>query len=65
MTDTYSEEWRAECEARYVINITGKTVKEKKEKRAAYIQRVRERRGDAMANKLQADVERLWPTRTK
>lgn len=65
MTDTYSEEWRAECEARYVINMTGKTIREKKEKRAAYIQKVRERRGNAMADKLIADVERLYPSRNK
>ena len=50
----YSEEWRAECEARAVVRLSTKMA------RRAYIWRVREKRGDAAANALERLVWALW-----
>jgi hypothetical protein len=52
--DTYSEEWRAECEARYVCNIKSKY------ERNLYLQGVLEKRGKEPAAKLRRDVLMEW-----
>lgn len=51
--DTNSEAWRAECEARWVMRLP-------KEERQAYYAMVKERRGEAAAQRLVADVRKLW-----
>ena len=50
----YSEEWRAECEARAVLRLPTKL------RRQGYIIRVREKRGDEAANALERHVMKLW-----
>ena len=52
--DTNSEEYRAKCEADYVCRIPTK------KERAAYIERVRNRRGDAAADDLYNRVMYAW-----
>lgn len=51
--DTASEAWRAECEARWVMRLP-------KERRQAFYALVADRRGKAAAERLIADVRRLW-----
>lgn len=51
-----SEEYRAECEARYVLNMATRA------DRARFIQAVSERRSQAAANKLRADIIRMMPS---
>ena len=52
--DTWSEEWRAHCEALHVLNI------KRKVDRQRYIERVRAIRGDKPAEKLAGDVIAVW-----
>lgn len=54
VVDDYSEEWRAECEARSVCKMRTKR------ERAAYCDRVQARRGFDAASKLIADVRAVW-----
>lgn len=49
-----SEEYRHECEVKYVIRLPSKN------ERAGYIARVRRHRGDEAADKLQRDVYYAW-----
>lgn len=51
---SWSEEWRAECEARAVLRLPTKV------RRQGHILRVRERRGDAAANELERRVMAIW-----
>lgn len=63
-----SEAWRAECEARAVLRIFGRTTKETHNRRRAYILLVRrgdadrriKGRGDAAADALEALVIKIW-----
>lgn len=50
----YSEEWRAECEARAVLRMPTKM------HRRGYLLRVKEKRGQAAANALERHVMKLW-----
>lgn len=52
--DTSSEEWRRECEARYVCNLP--TLSD----RRRYILGVREQRGNPPADQLERDVRHEW-----
>jgi hypothetical protein len=51
---SWSEEWRAECEARGVLRMPTKMA------RQGYILRVRQKRGDAAANALEDRVMAIW-----
>lgn len=51
--DSASEAWRAECEARWAMQ-------QAKQERQAYYALVAERRGKVAAERLVADVRRLW-----
>ncbi len=52
--DTCSEDYRALCEARYVVKLPNKL------SRSAYIERVRKVRGDKSADELGKLVLELW-----
>jgi hypothetical protein len=52
--DTWSEEWRLECEARHVLSL-----KDKKS-RTLYIGRIRLKRGNQAADQLEGAVYRAW-----
>lgn len=52
------EDWRAECEARVVINMP--TVQERRK----FIADVTRARGEAAAEKLKQDIRTLWYVRT-
>ena len=54
MTDTTSEQWRRECEARHVCNLP--TLSD----RRRYIMGVREQRGNPAADQLERDVRGEW-----
>lgn len=51
---SWSEEWRAECEARAVLRMPTKM------HRQGYLLRVRERRGQAAGNELERRVMAVW-----
>ena len=53
---TWTEAWRHECEARYMITLP-------MEARKAYYRGVREKRGEAAMNELIAEVNRQWALR--
>ena len=53
------EDYRAECEARYVVAMAGR------EQRREYLAVVRKRRGDAAADALAAAVRDLWNDRAR
>lgn len=55
---TWSEAWRAECEARYVMRLP-------KQQRQEYYRAVAEKRGEKAAHRLVADVNRLWSKATR
>lgn len=55
-TDTYSEEWRHECEARQVL-------KWGLQERREYLQLVGSKRGIEARLKLEDKVRELWKTR--
>jgi hypothetical protein len=57
MIDTYSEEWRMECEARHVLNM--RLVVD----RRAYLERVEKVRGVEARNALAAVLKDLWGKR--
>lgn len=50
----YSEEWRLECEAKFVVNMA--TL----DKRRSYLSAVAEKRGNAESLKLQDRIRSLW-----
>lgn len=52
--DTYSEAWRAECEARFVCRLPTRS------RRLAYLDGVAERRGKPAADALIAGVKAQW-----
>ena len=52
--DTWSEEWRAHCEALHILKIKQRIDRQR------YIERVRSIRGDKPAEKLAGDVIALW-----
>lgn len=52
--DKNSEAWRLECEARHVLSLKDKKT------RNAYLGRIRVKRGDQAANKLEGAVYRAW-----
>lgn len=52
--DSFSEEWRAECEARRVVRMRSRG------DRLGYLARVEERRGVAARKRLERDVLDLW-----
>lgn len=54
-----SEEWRAECEARFVLSIPSRV------DRYAYLAGVQTRRGMAPANRLRADIIGILPKEHK
>lgn len=51
---SWSEDWRAECEARSVLRLPDKMA------RNAYLLRVRQRRGEEAANALEELCRRIW-----
>lgn len=55
--DTSSEEWRFECECRYVLNMR------KREQRRSYLDGVRKKRGEAAALRLEDGVRAMWEVR--
>ena len=57
LNNFYSEEWRMECEARYVLSIP-------KEKRKLYLMDVETKRGKEPRQQLEKEIMRLW-TKTK
>ncbi len=50
-----SEAWRAECEARGVVEMRGG-----RESRQAWLLQVERKRGQVAANKLRRDVVAMW-----
>lgn len=54
VVDTWSEEWRAECEARHVLNLPSKT------QRNAYLATVERKRGQASRDALADLVMAIW-----
>jgi len=64
MIDTYSEEWRHECEARFALTLPDKSDGRKKGWKAIgkreYLSRVREKRGDAGYDRLRKGMVEQW-----
>jgi hypothetical protein len=52
--DSSSENWRAECEARYVLRLKSK------QQRHAYLDSVAKRRGSAARDSLESLVMAVW-----
>lgn len=67
MTDTYSEEWRRECEARWVLDnlpvSNPPRTRKRKTTRLEYINGVENQRGKAAADQLKRDIKRIWEER--
>ena len=67
MTDTYSDEWRRECEARWVLNTLPKAnpprTRKRKTTRQEYILMVEQQRGKEAAEQLKADIRTQWQQR--
>lgn len=57
VVSSYSEAWRAECEARHVLRMGAK------EERQAYLALVDEKRGTAAAERLRDLVMKIWRAR--
>ena len=53
LNNSYSEEWRMECEARYVLSIP-------KDKRKLYLADVETKRGKEPRELLEKEILRLW-----
>ena len=53
LNNFYSEEWRMECEARYVLSIP-------KDKRKLYLADVETKRGKEPRELLEKEILRLW-----
>ena len=64
MIDTYSEQWRMECEARFALSLPDKSDKRKKGWQAIskreYLQRIREKRGQAAHDALRDEMVKQW-----
>lgn len=63
MIDTTSDEWRRECEARWVLNtlpVSNKGRRVKKTTRMQYINEVERVRGKEAADQLKADIRKQW-----
>ena len=62
--DTYSEEWRHECEARFALSLPDKSDGRKKGWKAIskreYLARVRNKRGQVAHDALRKEMERQW-----
>ena len=58
LKDYYSEEWRKECEARFVISMP--LVNRRK-----YLADVEEKRGEESRVDLEQEILRLWQTKKK
>lgn len=69
MKDTYSEEWRRECEARWVLDnlpvINPPRTRKRKTTRQEYINGVEDQRGKAAADQLKRDIRGQWELRRK
>lgn len=67
MTNTYSEEWRRECEARWVLDnlpvSNPPRTRKRKTTRLEYINGVENQRGKAAADQLKRDIKRQWEAR--
>lgn len=53
LNNFYSDEWRIECEARYVFSIP-------KEKRKLYLADVESKRGQESRLQLEKEILRIW-----
>ena len=53
LNNSYSEEWRMECEARYVLNMI-------KQNRKLYLADVEDKRGKKSREQLEQEIMRLW-----
>lgn len=51
---TYSDQYRHECEVRYVLSLPGK------ERRRAYLEAVDKLRGKAAGDRLRQDILKAW-----
>lgn len=64
MIDTYCEQWRMECEARFALSLPDKSDKRKKGWQAIskreYLQRIREKRGQAAHDALRDEMVKQW-----
>ncbi len=56
LNNSYSEEWRMECEARYVLSIP-------KEKRKLYLADVESKRGTESREQLEKEILILWKSK--
>lgn len=66
MIDTNSDEWRRECEARWVLNtlpVSNKGRRIKKTTRMQYINEVERVRGKQAADQLKRDIKLQWDRR--
>ena len=54
---SYSEDWRADCEAREILAMASKS------ERQAYLERVEKRRGQPATDRLRAVIMRVWEAR--
>jgi hypothetical protein len=61
MVDKSSEEWRAQCEARYWLRIIGRS----KGRFDALIATIRKVRGQAASDKLAAGIREQWTIKRK
>jgi hypothetical protein len=61
MVDKSSEEWRAQCEARYWLKGLGRS----KDKFDALIATIRKVRGQAASDKLATDIRKEWTIKRK
>ena len=55
--DTYSEEWRHECEINFVLAMPSR------ERRAAYLDLIEKHRGEAAADRMKQELLRAWNER--
>jgi len=67
MIDTYSEEWRHECEARFALTLPDKSDGRKKGWKAIgkreYLARVKDKRGQLAHDALREEMKRQWKSR--
>ena len=65
--DTYSEEWRHECEARFALTLPDKSDGRKKGwkgiSKREYLARVRDKRGQLAHDALRQEMKRQWTSR--
>lgn len=67
-TCTWSEAWRAECEARHVLSMPDKVLRREylrgREEGGKIVKRgIRQVRGEAACQALEAEVRRVWEAR--